>query len=139
MIIFNQNTNNTFAVTTTEKVTLTGTPYYTMVIQNVMLEDEIIFNITDTSTATTRYNLFECELTTFGNEDLANHIIYVPAGSEGAWDYTIYEASAQTLSISACTSNVESGKLKIIASGSTTADYNYTSTGQTGNNTYYFN
>ena len=138
MFKLNQNSTGTIVLTLTEQETLTS-PYYLFELTNNFSNKQELFNAADISTATSRYNMFTISLTGETNENVTGGTIYIPSTLNGYWKYKVYEASAATLLASATTSTLEIGKCLVIGTATTIVDeYFYTSTGQTGNNEFFY-
>lgn len=124
MIIINKDTINTVPFTLNEKTTLTGnTLSYLLELYNNANDTTKVLRLSgDTSTNPTRWN--EYTITETGTtENLNLAIVTLEAGT---YDYYVWETSASTLSLSAATSIVESGKCKVIGSATTYNTYTVT-------------
>jgi len=138
MIKLNQNAENTVVLTLTESQTLTS-PYYLFELTSVLTGKQELFNASNISTATSRYDMFQITLSGSTSEDVNNGVIYIPQNLNGFWDYKIYEATTQTLIASATTSTLEIGKCEVIGSATTIADvYEYDTTNIKGTSTYVY-
>ena len=138
MIKLTQNETSTVVLTLTESQTL-ASPYYLFELTNDATQKQELFNAVDTSTATTRYNMFSITLSGSSSEDVNAGVINVPYNLNGYWTYKVYEATTQTLVVSATISLLEVGKCLINGSGDTiVTKYEYTSTNQNGSNTYVY-
>ena len=114
MIVIYQNQANTVALTLTEKTTISN-PYYLFSFTNVTTNEVQNFLVTDTSCATSRFNLFTItEGTTVSLDDT------------GQWDYTIYaQTSAVNTDPDLADELVEIGMVKVISTTANT-DVTYT-------------
>lgn len=118
MILINKNSINNIVVTTTEKVTLVN-PYYLFSFESNADKSTTNFICVDSSSATTRYNLFSIIETGSTSINLTASTVNL---IEGWYNYTIYEQTSDTnLYISGTTNSVESGLA--LVSGS--SQYNY--------------
>jgi hypothetical protein len=79
MVLLDKSTSNTFALTLSEKVTISN-PYYLMVLVGKSGQDTIKWLMTDTSTYPERYNLFTF---TDGNQATIPY--------KGDYVYTVYQ------------------------------------------------
>jgi hypothetical protein len=125
MILINKETNNTIALTLTEKSqllgydsggNLTGTTYNLFVFENEGRDEEKIFTANDISPYKERYNEFEV-LESGTTENLLGGIIHL-TGRTSQWSYKIYESdtafSADTLAVSATTGTIlEEGRVLV--------------------------
>lgn len=114
MIYLKKNTSNDVVLTLNENRTITGDTFYTFLFTNDQTNVSKIFTATNLSSNVNRYDQFTIieSLT----EDLTGGTVNL---DNGTYRYSIYEASASTLQISACTSVVETGK--VLVSGTTTS------------------
>jgi len=87
MITIDLSIENTFALTLSEKVTITS-PYFLMVLDGKSGQEQIKWLMTDTSPYPERYNLFS-----FTNEDEAT-INY-----KGDYVYTVYQKATASTTI----------------------------------------
>jgi hypothetical protein len=110
MINIEKNNTNIIVLTLTEKSTLLN-PYYLFSFTSTTNYDNTVnFLGTDLSTYKSRYNEFQIieTGTTFVNLTASTINLNPP----GMWDYSIYETTAITTSISATTGNIiEKGKV----------------------------
>jgi len=111
MIYLKNNQINRVVLTLTESSTLSN-PFYLFEFTSEFTTSStpIYFTTLDLSSVTSRYNLFEIELSstgsTTGGTSVALNMV------SGQYQYKVYESSASTLSVSATTGNViESGRL----------------------------
>lgn len=112
MIVINKNSVNDIVLTLTENSTIPA-PYYLFQFTNELNTNEVLFNATDLSNFNCRFNRFNIIETGTTYQDVTNGIINLFA--QGQWKYSIYEASASTLSISATTGVVlETGIVVVI-------------------------
>lgn len=90
MIILNQNSSVTFAVTIFDDIKdmVTGGSYTLSVTNTTTLETYSGITLTDLTGNTERYDLFEITLTGKTSIDYSNAIIYLP--HKGLYDYYIY-------------------------------------------------
>lgn len=121
MIYINKNETNKVVLTLAENSTL-DSPFYLFKFVNEYNSspEPIYFTTSDTSIHTNRYNLFEvvenATGSTSGGTSVALNLI------PGQYNYTIYESTASTLSVSATTGNiVEYGRM-IVDGGSSSDD-----------------
>lgn len=103
-----------------EKTTLTSPFYVFNFISSEITDDTIVFTATDLSTAKNRYNQFNLLA---GNGVVTGATFDIAVGT---YDYIIYESTGATVSISAATSIVESGLIKIEDPASATTITQYT-------------
>jgi hypothetical protein len=111
MIFLNRDTVNRVVLTLTESSTLSS-PNYLFEFTNefVVNSTPIYFTTPDISTVTSRYNLFEIELSSTGSTTGGTSVSLNL--ESGQYVYKVYEASAATLSISATTGTVvERGRM----------------------------
>lgn len=120
MITLNINSENYATVTLLEKATLSDPNWLLAITSNQNHTTKVIRLSGDTSLNTARYNRFPITVTGSTDENLDEGIVYLEAGT---YDYIAYETSASTLAISAATSAVESGKLVVNGTGTTTTTY----------------
>jgi len=125
MIFLKQNSENLVALTLKESSTLTS-PFYLFKLTSVMGGNTKIFNATDISTATTRYNLFNIILSASTSENLSAGTVYIKSEFNGQFQYDVYESSAQTLSLSATTGSILETGICYISGSSIATEYNYT-------------
>lgn len=122
MIYINKNQTNKVVLTLAENSTL-DSPFYLFKFVNEFNSspEPIYFTTPDISIHTSRYNLFNivenASGSTTGGTNVTLNLI------PGQYNYTIYEASASTLSVSATTGNiVEYGRMIVDGSSSTDDD-----------------
>lgn len=109
MIVIYQNQTNKVALTLTEKTTISN-PYYLFSFTNNTTNLTKNFLATDTSCATSRFNLFN--ITEPTTVDLTD---------EGQWDYAVYaQTSAVNTDPTLADELVEVGFLKVIDATATT-------------------
>lgn len=113
MIYLKKDTVNRVVLTLTESSTL-NSPFYlfefTKEFQSYPDSDVIYFTTDDLSTVSSRYNLFEIELSSTGSTTGGTSVSLNL--ESGQYKYQVYEASASTLSISATTGSVvERGRM----------------------------
>jgi hypothetical protein len=113
MIYLKKDTVNRVVLTLTESSTL-NSPFYlfefTKEFQAYPNQDVIYFTTDDLSTVSSRYNLFEIELSSTGSTTGGTSVSLNL--ESGQYKYQVYEASASTLSISATTGSVvERGRM----------------------------
>lgn len=113
MIYLKKEEINRVVLTLTESSTLNN-PFYlfefTKEFQTFPNQDVIYFTTDDLSTVTSRYNLFEIELSSTGSTTGGTSVSLNL--ESGQYQYQIYEASASTLSISATTGSIiERGRM----------------------------
>jgi len=120
MIYLNKNSLNTVVFTLNEKTTLplSATTYLMEIYSDSDHDTKVLKFTGDTSFNPNRYNEFVIEETT--SEDLSLSKITLEPGQ---YDYFIWQTSAATMALSAATSIVESGKLKVEGSGTTSTTY----------------
>jgi len=110
MINIDKNSTNKVILTLTEKSTLLNPFYLFSFTSTTDFNNVVNFVGTDTSSYKTRYNEFDIieTGTTFVNLTASTINLNPP----GMWDYSIYESTGITLSISATTGNIiEQGKV----------------------------
>lgn len=111
MIVINKDSTNLVALSLTNRTL--QTPYYLFQFTNEQTGEEVLFNAEDTSSYQCRYNLFDIIETgvTFINYTAGTINLAL-----GTWDYNVYETSASTLVISACTntSPIDNGRVVVI-------------------------
>jgi hypothetical protein len=126
MIYLKQETINRVVLTLTESSALSN-PFYlfqfTKDLQTYPNQEVIYFTTDDLSSVTSRYNLFEIELSSTGSTSGGTSVALDMAS--GQYSYKVYEASASTLSVSATTGNiVEQGRLIVELSNETKLNTN---------------
>ncbi len=115
------NQPNKVIFTLNEKKTLSD-PNYLMEIFSKQTHDSKIIRLSgDTSINPTRFNEFIIEESQ--TEDLNAAIVTLIPGE---YNYFIYETTGLTLSISAATSILESGLVKVVGTGQTTHTFSDT-------------
>jgi len=107
MLLINKNASNTLVFTGTEYAT-TASPYFTFKLQNQLTKDLTYFTATNSSTATTRYDMF----TIIETGSTSNWTAGTVNLAVGSYNYTIYENDAQTLSVTG--NPVEYGVLRVV-------------------------
>lgn len=118
MIRINKNSVNSIIATTSEKTTLVN-PYYLFSFQSNADKNTTNFICVDSSSATTRYNLFTIIDTGSTSVNLTASTVNL---TEGWYNYTIYEQTSDTnLYITGTTSSVECG----LAYVSGSSQFNY--------------
>jgi hypothetical protein len=95
MIILEQNSGNTIAVTATIDTTTTGGTWYLKLISETTNQIYSGITLTDYSTAAyrDRYNQFYITLTTKALENKTNAFIYLP--QNGYYQYYIYNGTTE--------------------------------------------
>jgi len=106
MITLNQNEVNTVILTLNEKK-VGNNPYFLQLYSNQNKNNTLISLTGDTSTNVVRYNRYDVD------ESPLNLIV-------GQYDYFVHQYSGGTVSLSASTNIVESGKCVVFGTGTTT-------------------
>lgn len=109
MITLNQNEVNTVILTLNEKK-IGNNPYFLQLYSNQNKNNTLINLTGDTSTNVVRYNRYEID------ESPLNLIV-------GQYDYFVHQYSGGTISLSASTNIVESGKCVVLGTGTTTSTF----------------
>jgi len=111
MIVLQKDSSNLVVLSLTTKTLLS--PYYLFEFTNEQTGDQVLFNAVDTSAYECRYNSFTVIETGSTFTNLTGATINVDMGS---WEYKVYESSASTLTVSACTNQValDNGKVVIL-------------------------
>jgi len=105
MIILEQNTGNTIALTLTESVTLTGSTGFTLTLENDMSKYSVSgITLTDLSAYPDRYNKFILTTTsTRLSQNLTGSTVYL--SDTGFYTYNAYVTNSETTEL------VETGKM----------------------------
>lgn len=128
MFYLTQGQANTVILTLTEKSVLTN-PYYLFCITNDQLNSPSYFIASDTSIYKDRYNQFS--ITEKSNPNPLNGEVSLPIA--GDYHYTVYEqTSATNINPAQSGGIVETGRLTVTGSSSSTPAY----TGTTTNTAY---
>lgn len=91
MLIVNNNSGNTLCVTASEQIYITGTTGYTLTLtNNTTLEVFSGITLTDSSSYTDRYNLFNLTLTGSSLINYSQAKVYL---QNGFYDYEIYNGT----------------------------------------------
>lgn len=124
MIKIQKNQSNSVPFTLNEKTTLTGSSltYLLELYSNQNNTTKVLRLSGDTSSNPTRWNEYTI-IETGGTESLGSAIVSLEAGT---YDYYVWQTTASTLSLSAATSIVESGKCKVKGTGTTYTTFNNT-------------
>ena len=120
MITLSTNTENFPTLTLNEKATLNNPNWLLAITSNSNHNTKVIRLSGDTSLNTARYNRFPITVTGSTDENLENGIVHLEPGT---YDYQAWQTSGTTLALSAATSIVESGKLEVNGTGTTTTTY----------------
>jgi len=118
MIKIIKNQSNNVVLTLNEKTTISDANYLLELFSNQNHDSKVVRLTGDTSANIIRYNEFP--VVENASEDLDNGIIELEAGT---YDYFVWQSSASTLSLSAATSIVESGKCVVIGTGTTSTTF----------------
>ena len=113
----NKGAANTVVLTLTEKTTL-STPYYAFKFTNSQTQEEKIFNATDTSCDTTRFNKFV--ITEDSTEDLDDGTVELENPHQ--WYYTVYEVATATSKLTTGV-ELESGYVYVVDTESAVTSY----------------
>lgn len=124
MIKITKNQSNSVPFTLNENTTLSGSSltYLLELYSNDNNKNTVLRLSGDTSSNPNRWNEFTI-IETGTTENLGQAIVSLEAGD---YDYFVWQTTASTLSLSAATSIVESGKCKVIGTGTTYSTYNNT-------------
>lgn len=125
MITINKNEANNCFFTLNEKTTLSPAYYLLELVSKQNNTSKVVRLSGDTSTDTVRYNKFTITEVPSGSEDLDTANVYLESGE---YDYFVWQSSATTLTLSAATSIVESGRFKVNGTGTTESTFTDTDT-----------
>jgi hypothetical protein len=121
MITINKNSANECVFTLNEKTTLTGATYLLEIFSNQNHSSKVIALTGDSSVDIIRYNRFTITEVYPGSEILSAATVNLEPGT---FDYFAYQTTGDTLSLTADTTTiVESGKLVVIGSATTTSTF----------------
>ncbi len=109
MITLNQNESNIVVLTLNEKK-IGDNPYFIQLYSNQNKDNTLISLTGDTSSNVVRYNRYDINLTSL------NLIV-------GEYDYFCHQYSGSTISLSASTNIVESGKCRVFGTGTTVSTF----------------
>jgi hypothetical protein len=109
MITLNQNETNIVVLTLNEKK-IGNNPYFLQLYSNQNKDNTLLELTGDTSTNVVRYNRYNID------ESPLNLIV-------GEYDYFVHQYSGGTVTLSASTNIVESGKCRVFGTGTTSTTF----------------
>lgn len=137
MIYLKKDQTNKVALSLTDNVTITGsTVYFLFDFTNTQTRNNTLFTAADSSTNTSRYNLFDISLTGSAYTNLTAGTISLESGW---YNYDVYQMTGQTnLSLTGVTgSKIQTGKVLVTGTTSVNGTQN-TYTGTNRSRTVYY-
>jgi len=120
MIYITKNQANGCVFTLNEKTTISNPNYLLELYSNANHSSKVLALSGDLSSDTTRYNKYSITEVYLSGESLSTAEVNLEPGT---YDYFAWQATGTSLSLSAATSIVESGKLTVLGTGTTSTTY----------------